>query len=495
MSIKRSKVWLVLGLQVALAAAAQAQELPDYEWVPGVRDFQPFAPASDVTSSYGRGVNRRKRGWFFTIEDLGWTTSSPERTTIGNANFTPLVSYDGQGYFQQQNTLDTGFIQPGMQNGERIQLGYVGDDDVGWMVGYFWLHSRTDTAAASNAGMSFASPFIPGVPGNETEGFIDNYVNGASVFGNGFLAADVDVNKNGIHGQDGRLVPVPGVPGAFTLQSAPVDYGDLIQLPIEFSEIRTKYASRAWSIEVMRTWGLSKSRRADHGIWDFMAGVRYLRFRDSLFVDAEGYSQSATLNANTGFVTVTGQAKQIQGILADTQFNQTADNNLVGPQIALRWQKQRGRLAMSVSGRFAPMANFQNARQTGDIADRSNSASLNSVFVRQPIDNNLVLAGKTVATGALPILQYDTPFLHSTSVNHTRHSTQFSPLGELRIDAKYQIFRNVYATVGWTGIVMGGIARSPNMINYSLPAMGILNTGNRQVLFLEGINFGITVNR
>lgn len=495
MSINRSKLWLALGLQIALAAVVQGQELPDYEWVPGVRDFQPFAPASDITSPYGRGPNRRKRGWFFTIEDLSWTTSSPERTTVGDANFTPLVSYDGQAYFQQPNTLDTGFITPMMRNGERIQLGYVGDDDKGWLISEFFLRSSVSTAAASNAGMSFFSPFIPGVPGNETEGFIDNYVNGASVFGNGFLVADVDVNNNGIHGQDGRLVPVPGVPGAFTLQPARIDYGDLIQLPVEFSEIVTKYSSRVWGIEVMRTWGISKSRRADHGVWDLLAGVRYLRFRDNFYVDAQGFEDNATLNATTPFVTVTGPIHQVQGILSDTHFNQTADNNLVGPQIGLRYQKQRGRLAWNVSGRFAAMANFQNARQTGAIASRPDAASLNETFVRQPIDNNLVFTAKSAATGALPALQYDTPFLHSAGVNHTYHSTQWSPLGELRVNAKYQIFRNVYATVGWTGIVVGGIARSPNMVSYTLPNMGILNTGNRQVLFIQGINFGFTVNR
>jgi hypothetical protein len=59
----------------------------------------------------------------------------------------------------------------------------------------------------------------------------------------------------------------------------------------------------------------------------------------------------------------------------------------------------------------------------------------------------------------------------------------------------YQIFRNIQATVGWTGLVAGGIARSPNTVSYTLPDLGILNTGNRQVLFIQGINFGFNINR
>jgi hypothetical protein len=493
MSINRSKLWLALVLPLLFASTALGQELPDYEWVPGIRDFQPFAPASSRTSAYGSGTPRQ-RGWFFTIEDLAWSTSAPDRTTVGFGGYNPLVSYDGQGYFPQRNTMDTGFIQPSLRQGERLQLGYVGEDGKGWMVGTFALHSQTSTGNASNAGVSFFSPAIPGVPGNETEGFIDNYLNGASIFGNGPVVADIDVNHNNVFGEDGRLSPVAGVPGALIPTPAPVDYGDLIQLPIEFQEVVTKYTSRVFGVEVMRTWWLSKSRRADYGFWDVMAGVRYLRFRDQFFFSGTGYDQSAVLNAATPIVTVTGPVHQIQGLLADTQFNQTADNNLVGGQLALRWTKQRGRLGINVEGRGAAMANFQTARQTGDIADRPDHSGLNSTFVRQPIDNNLVLAGKTVATGALPVLQYDTPFLHSAGVNHTNHATRFSPLGELRVNATYQIFRNIQFTVGWTGLVVGGVARSPNIVSYTLPDLGIKGA-NQQAVFIQGVNFGFNVNR
>jgi len=40
-----------------------------------------------------------------------------------------------------------------------------------------------------------------------------------------------------------------------------------------------------------------------------------------------------------------------------------------------------------------------------------------------------------------------------------------------------------------------GIARSSNMINYTLPMMGINLDNNRQDLFIHGLNVGITINR
>jgi hypothetical protein len=497
MSINRSKLWLALGLPLLFASMAWGQELPDNEWLPGIRDFQAFAPASSTTSPYGSGP-KRSRGWFFTVEELQWSTSQPERATIGDAAFTPLVSYDGQGYFQQQNSMDTGFIQPSLRQGERLQLGYVGEDGKGWMVGTFMLHSQTSIGDASNAGVSFFSPNIPGVPGTETQGFIDNYTNSSSVIGNQPIVLDTDVNHNGVFGGDGRgiIQNIGGVPTLVGIVPAPVDYGDLIQLPIYFEHVVTKYSSNTWGIEVMRTWWLSKSRRADKGYWDLMAGVRYMRFRDQFYFSGENPQITGTqLNATTPVVTVAGPYTEVGGILGNTFFNQNAANYLVGPQIGLRWTKQRGRLGFNVEGRVAGAANFQTIRQTGQINDITDRSSLNAAMVRVPLENNLVNVAHSAATGALPALMYDTPFLQSTAVNHTQHSTQFSPIGELRLNLSYQIFRNIQATVGWTGLVMGGIARSTNTVSYSLPNMGILNTGNRQEVFIQGLNFGISINR
>lgn len=533
MSINRSKLWLALGLQIALAAVVQGQELPDYEWVPGVRDFQPFAPASDITSPYGRGPNRRKRGWFFTIEDLAWSTSAPERTTVGKEGFNPIVSTGSPGGFiVQPNTLDTGFIQPHMQQGERLQLGYVGDDDIGWLVGTFVVHSQTSTATASNAGVSFAAPFVNGV--SPLEGFLQEALpipaNQPPPFGTGGTGGggggaggagataivDADLNNNHVFGASGRDIGTPNAsppplftppPDGFPDVAAPADFGDLVNLPIFFDHVYTRYSSRVWGIEVMRTYGLSKSRRADHGIWDFMAGVRYIRFNDSFYFLGEGFTESLTSGTGGGGGTGSssaGGAVIQSGLLADTHFTQTSNNNLVGPQIGLRYQKQRGRLAFNTEWRFMAAGNAQNNLQTGQIGEHRESGTLRPVlFVQFPQASQAFLSqqGSTGGTGgaastrAFTAPQFRSPNFVPQSVFHKQNIGTFSPVGEFRFNLKYQIFRQCYATVGWTGLVMGGIGRSPNMVDYSLPALGILNTNNRQVVFIQGINFGFTINR
>jgi len=48
---------------------------------------------------------------------------------------------------------------------------------------------------------------------------------------------------------------------------------------------------------------------------------------------------------------------------------------------------------------------------------------------------------------------------------------------------------------GWTGMWMDGLARSPYMIDYTLPNMGIDMSNNQEDAFVHGLTFGIDINR
>ncbi|HVX61003.1 MAG TPA: BBP7 family outer membrane beta-barrel protein [Pirellulales bacterium] len=500
MSINRMKLWLALGLQLLVTSTAAAQELQEDEWLPGIRDTKLFAPAD--LSYYGNGP-RRNKGWFFTIEGLQWATSAPERTSIGNPDYHPLT-YDGQGYAIQQNTMDTGFIIPYMRQGERLQLGFVDEDGKGWLVGTTVLHSATSHGYASNAGVSFYAPFVNGV--NALEGFVqeplvvptnqpDGFIGGGQ--GGNIAIVNADINHNNVFGATGQDIGTPNAtpppdfvppPDGFPDILAATDYGDLVQLPVIFPHLETKYTSRLWGIEVMRTWQLAKGKHG--GAWDFMAGVRYLRFRDNFYFSGTGPSQTVTLvpvNGSSSSSNTTSPGTVMVGVLSDTAFTQTGDNNLVGPQIGLRNLIGKGRFSLATEARFMASANFQNIRQNGWVASRANMGRIIPTFPLIYQDNN-------VNYGTI-VPQISTPNLSPQGVNHTHHSTQFSPVGELRLNAQYQIYRSLSVSVGWTGLVMGGMARSTNMVNYALPNLGILNTGNRQVVFVNGVTFGVNFNR
>jgi hypothetical protein len=238
-----------------------------------------------------------------------------------------------------------------------------------------------------------------------------------------------------------------------------------------------------------------------------MAGARYIRFRDNYYFAGTGYSQQLSnlsgSGGGTGGSSSTG-GTVIDGLLSDTTFTTATNNYLVGPQVGLRWNKQRGRLNWSMEGRFMTAANFQTTTQTGAIAQRPDPGSLQpSFFVFNPQPSSTFLSsfnsssgtGTTTSGGPFTLPQFRVPALVPTGVNNVVHRTTFSPVGELRIAANYQVFRNIQATIGWTGLVMGGIGRSTNMTNYALPSLGILDTGSRQAVLVQGLSLGINVNR
>ncbi|HET6881565.1 MAG TPA: hypothetical protein VFI31_15485, partial [Pirellulales bacterium] len=324
---------------------------------------------------------------------------------------------------------------------------------------------------------------------------------GSFLSNNPQIVLDKNVNGNKVFGEDGipTFQQIGGLNTLTSLAPAPVDFGDLFPLPIIFEHVATSYSSNVWGIELMRTGWLSKSRRGDRGDWDWMAGARYIRFRDQFTFSGTGdvISGNATILSGPSGATTTGPYVSTAGLLADTQFAQTAANYMVGPQVGLRWTKQRGRLSWNTEARFMAAGNFQTIRQVGSVAQQTDINAAH--YTHLPIVNNFTQLTMSSSGGStnnvLAPVQVDTPFLHPATVYHVSHPIAFSPIGEFRFDMRYQIFRNIQATVGWTGMVLGGIARSTNMVSYTLPDMGIVPGRNQQVMFIQGLNFGFTVNR
>jgi hypothetical protein len=84
-----------------------------------------------------------------------------------------------------------------------------------------------------------------------------------------------------------------------------------------------------------------------------------------------------------------------------------------------------------------------------------------------------------------------------TGFHSSYNPVTFAPFGELRANLGYQLFSSVAVNVGWTGVFASGIARSSDMVNYTLPSMGILHDGshNKQFLIMNGITLGLQWNR
>jgi len=432
MSNNRFRTCLVaVCFSLALATGARAQ-LEEDTYFPGSGDVQPFAPAD--LSTYGSGP-RQNEGWFLNFDQLYWTITAPDRTTVGRENFHPATS-DGSSFGFQSNSLDTGFIDAQFEDGNRVEFGLVRNDR-GWLVSAFQLQNQNHSVEVSDAGVSFL-PVLDPTGVFSLEGFAD-------IDGDGF---DDDINLNTVFGRDGIDLGTPDGMGGFMppLDGIPdvpfaTDFGDLVYFPVFFDTLQARNRTEMQGVELMHIW------RKHHlgprgGSWEFFAGFRYLRFNEEFNVHALG------------------------GIIGESFWNTESDNDIIGGQIGVRWNKRVHRFGMSFEGRVFAGANFQSTNQIGELA-----------------------------VGTMPGVANFPLDLRPESFHNVLHDTEFAPLAELRVQFHYQVTQAIFLRAGWTGMWMDGIARPSNMILYRIPGMGLLAGESVQDVVVNGLTFGIEINR
>jgi hypothetical protein len=145
--------------------------------------------------------------------------------------------------------------------------------------------------------------------------------------------------------------------------------------------------------------------------------------------------------------------------------------------------------------------NCQNIRQ--DVALGPNlSPAAKSVITVQPFPTP---PGQQYAYKYI-YQPYQPVALSHAAATYSDFEREFTPVAELRLEAKYQITRSITFRVGWTGMWMDGIARGNNLINYRVgdetkgdgeTPLGIDTSGhkNRQSLFINGLTTGVEINR
>jgi hypothetical protein len=220
----------------------------------------------------------------------------------------------------------------------------------------------------------------------------------------------------------------------------PLNASQLVRFPVRFDELEMRNKTDLWGVELMRIGRLKRLHNG--GNFELSVGARYFNLREDFSVQGRG------------------------GILDDSFWDTKANNNIVGPQVAIHWFRQTGRWKLSTQGSFLAGLNVQNMRQIVSLG------------------TNLVpgTPGGPLVTG--PIW-----------ATHRQHDEEFSPLVELRAEVAYQITQAFSVKAGWNGMWVNNIARPANMIDYTLPTMGILESGNRQDVFVQGLNVGFEVNR
>jgi hypothetical protein len=230
-----------------------------------------------------------------------------------------------------------------------------------------------------------------------------------------------------------------------------------VEMPVNFGTVYVQDKSRIQGVEALYIYRPSELPLG--GNLEFMLGGRYLELKDQFWVDARG------------------------GALADSYWDTESHNEMGGPELGVRWYQPCGRFGFSAEGRFTAAINAQSVYQDGILGSTLTAGQNLPVTTALPNGNSV--------TTLYPTLMNDTAFTHST------HWIEFSPIIELRVEAHAQLTNMISVKAGYTGIFVNNVVRAADMIDYTVPTMGITRNldGNLQSVFIQGLNIGFELNR
>lgn len=432
MQFHRIRLWLVvLAVTMGTAASARAQREPEHS-----QEVQPFGPVD-----------------LGNVQDMQLFAPIPsaDMDAFPKGNYGPFFRYERLYWSIRQP--ESGLIGNGDPNlvgvssntnqfldasfvwGNRFDIGYRLCDGTGWMTSI--VKSNTQ----------FSTAFEETTP--TTVAFLDPL---------GILPGDF-----------------PPFSGLVPNQLGAINYSDLTLVN----------STRFVGVELLKTIRYEPEHHG--GVWELMFGPRFFQFHDRF--DARGTTEPVASAAPDGLFVVANGAPPPPTILVTGIANLTGpaapnfwdlgiDNNIVGPEIGARWTKQVQHWTLSADFRALFGANFQNATEQGAIGQ-----GYTIQIVRA--DTGANIGGPTqVGINGQPL----------NAFSNAMHNVTFAPLGELRMDAIYQLTKNAYIEVGYTGILASGIGRASNRLAYVAPNMGIVDGADKQHTYINGVNFGFNVN-
>ncbi len=471
-------ILVITVLFVGAAAGVRASEwFCDTAPCPYDFDWQWFAPIHDVCCDENPDA---REGWFMTTEGLNYWFARPDRAAIGNprqavvawlpnsvnyvfGNITtttppnitlaatdsflyPVVSTGAFGF--QFNAIDDAYARTRDGNGQRFEFGRI-NDDCGWMISLF------DVNAGFTENYGFDDKRLDQLGAAQGLDGIDGQPNTRGTGGVVVQPVAPVAGSPAILAIDGLLtVPVLfddpfGLLRGFTDANGDqlpddlngdgvVDDLDLARIAVVFDDMQVHNQTRLNGAEVVAV----KRKRRLHSGFDVEAflGARYLYMNDEFSVLARG------------------------GALADSSWDNRTQNSIVGPELGFRATRQKRQWITTVHAKFLAGTNFLTISQNGTLGDH-------------------------LSTGAPGVPQS----LGGNTFNHRLGDERFSPVGEFRFEGACQVTRNINLRAGWTGLLIGNVARANNTVVYQIPNLGIRN-GSEEI-FVQGVSFGIDVNR
>ena len=382
---------------------------------------QPFAPAN--TSTYGAGPHPNE-GYFFSYERLFWSMNAAQSAVVGSTSAsssgTNIITGDPTLF---TNTDSTSFLTSNGGWGNRWEVGYMDDTNYGWMVSVLDHVQQSQYHTTHNTVMQFDDPA--------------HLLDGYALLGP-FL---VNLGKE----------------------------------PVKFDVVNYQNITTINGVQLERMYRAPRLHK--DGYFDVLYGVRWLQMVDYFMIQGQNYFNNPLFDTSTDptVILIGSSLESYFNPLSDTLVQTRTFNNLIGPQIGLRWFAQRGKFITSVEGRFLAAANFQNTTQRTKVG---------TLVVPNTVAAN-------IAGGFINPLNFQ------GISNYTQtHATVFSPAGELRVNLAYTVTSKVSLKVGYTGLIIGDVSRASNRIDYSGPNLFSLLPGRtNQTFWANGLSFGVEVNR
>jgi hypothetical protein len=323
-----------------------------------------------------------------------------------------------------------------------IDPDYIGPVTGNFALGFGNVHINFATPPGYLLGFRDYLDFVAGAAIGTQVGplaYVGNYgnINETNTAPITFTRLTDDLNQNGINGA--TTITVVG-PGGVLLLTTVTDFDDLHLFNVAFDQVIVRNTTETRGVEAMWTHVLTNRHyQAKHqnNHLELAFGARFLRLYDQFTFAADG------------------------GILGRTFSETSFTNQIVGPQVQAKWINQRQRWRLSADARFMFGYNVQDWNQINGI-------------------------GEELVPGATNRLLYAQP----TYSAHGLQQEDFSPVGELRVDAAYYLTQSWALRFGYTGQFVGNIRRAATSVRYFLPDMGYREAGTQDFL-VNGFNFGV----
>jgi hypothetical protein len=124
----------------------------------------------------------------------------------------------------------------------------------------------------------------------------------------------------------------------------------------------------------------------------------------------------------------------------------------VGPQVGLIWARSHGKWSLKTQGTVLAGYNDGQVLQRSEIGEQFIPGALNRPLYAQP-----------------------------TYSQHSESHHDFSPGGELRAEASYQLSDSFSLKLAWSGIVFDNVLLPDNRTAYLLTDTGLQDPGNQQM--------------